>query len=302
MRLLITGAWRNAKEYIPEVEAMGHTVFFMQHESERLPCLPQEIEGVICNNLFVYHPIELFPALRWVQLTSAGYDRVQMAYIRAHQIEIYNAGNTYSVPMAEFALCGVLQLYKQSRRFYEQQKRHLWEKQSDIFELAGKTVGVIGCGNVGIECAKRFSALDAKVIGVNRSLRTSPYFDRVYPIEQLDTVLPLCDIIILTIALTNETNHLINQQRFTLLKKTAVLVNLARGALVDQFVMEQHLSEKKLFGAVLDVFEEEPLDEKSMLWGMQNVIVTPHNSFVGHGNEKRLWNVIKQNLLDTRAT
>ena len=91
MNLLITGAWQQAREHISEIEAMGHTVVFMQQEKDDLPCDASWVEGVICNGLFLYHPIEDFSSLKWIQLTSAGYDRVPMEYVRERGIAIYNA-------------------------------------------------------------------------------------------------------------------------------------------------------------------------------------------------------------------
>ena len=99
MKLLVTGAWSDGKKHINELEAMGHTVIFQQQESEPLVCPAQDVEGVICNGLFLYHPIEEFTSLKYIQLTSAGYDRVPLDVIRQRGIEIHNAGNVYSAPM-----------------------------------------------------------------------------------------------------------------------------------------------------------------------------------------------------------
>ena len=87
-----------------EIEALGHSIAFLQQERDELPCDPEWVEGAICNGLFLHHPIGSFPNLRFIQLTSAGFDRVDMDYIRAHGIEIRNARGVYSVPMAEFAV------------------------------------------------------------------------------------------------------------------------------------------------------------------------------------------------------
>ena len=105
--------------------------------------------GSYLQRLFLSHPIEKFTNLRYIQLTSAGFDRVPMEYVKVHNIEIRNARGVYSIPMAEFALCGVLQLYKQSRFFMENQKARTWEKHRRLLELSGKTVCIIGCGSVG---------------------------------------------------------------------------------------------------------------------------------------------------------
>ena len=296
MNLLITGAWPDAKVHIPELHAMGHSVAFLQQERDELPCDPHWVEGVVCNGLFLYHPIESFPNLHFIQLTSAGYDRVDMNYVRAHNIEIHNAKGVYSIPMAEFAVSGVLQLYKQSRYFYENQNAHRWEKHRGLLELFGRTVTIVGCGSVGTECAKRFCAFGCQVIGLNRSDRENETFDAILPLEKLDEVLPNTDILILAIALTPETTHLLDRRRLGLLPQTAVVVNVSRGKVLDETALRDLLEADKLYGAVLDVFENEPLPESDPLWDAPNVIVTPHNSFVGEGNGERLASVIMSAL------
>ena len=296
MNLLITGAWNDGKYCIEKIKAMGHQVVFMQYEKDALPCAYDWVEGVVCNGLFISHPIENFPNLRYIQLTSAGFDRVDMDYVTAHGIEIHNARGVYSIPMAEFAICGVLQLYKQSAFFRENQRQHLWEKHRGLSELYGKNVLIAGCGSVGNECAKRFAAFGCRVNGVDLFLREDSLYDNILPLEQLDEALKAADIIVLTLPLTEQTKYLINDERIGLLKPTAVLVNIARGAIVDTEALLRHID--YLGGAVLDVFEEEPLPESSPLWDKKNIILTPHNSFVGEGNLERLKASISNQLLE----
>ena len=288
MKLLITGAWNDGKNHIAELEAMGHTVVFLQQESGALPCPAEEIEGVICNGLFLYHSLENFTALRYIQLTSAGYDRVPLEKIRERGIDLHNAGDVYSIPMAEFAVGGVLQLYKRFGAFRENQKLCRWEKLRDLQEIAGKTVCIIGCGNVGQACAKRFAAFDARVVGITAHPREIDGFETIYGAGQMEDVLWESDIVVLTLPLTEETCHLINEHRLRAMKDTAVLVNISRGGVVDTQALIKALEEEWISGAVLDVFEEEPLPAGSALWRMENVILTPHNSFVGQGNAQRL--------------
>lgn len=283
MNLLITGAWRNAREHFPELEAMGHQIVFMQQEAGALPCSPDWVEGVICNGLFLHHPIDAFSDLRYIQLTSAGFDRVPMDAVHEREIELHNARGVYSVPMAEFVLAGVLERYKSLSAFRKQQETHRWEKIRTLRELAGKRVVIVGCGDVGTECAKRFQAFDAQVIGVNRSVRDVKFFDAVVGLQKLDEELRAADIVVVTIALTEETRGLVKAR---LLAPDALLVNISRGATVD-------LKDAKC-ELLLDVFEREPLDAQDELW--DRAIVTPHNSFVGEGNEDRLWRVIRRNL------
>ena len=294
MNLLVTGAWSDAKDQIGKIEAMGHSVRFMQYEKDELPCDCDWVEGVICNGLFLYHPIEKFPNLRYIQLTSAGFDRVDMNYVKAHDIEIHNARGVYSVPMAEFAMCGVLQLYKQSAFFRENQKRHLWEKHRGLLELCGKKVLIVGCGSVGNECAKRFAAFDCIVSGVDLFPREDTLYSEILPLEKLDEAIRQADIIVLTLPLTEQTNHLMDESKLSLLKDGAMLVNIARGAIVETKALIKHIN--RLGGAVLDVFEDEPLSEDSPLWNKENLIITPHNSFVGEGNGERLREIIYHNL------
>lgn len=286
MELLVTGAFSGAKHHIRELEEKGHRVHFLQFEKDELPCPPDQIEGVICNGLFLFHAIEKFTSLRFIQLTSAGYDRVPMEYVKANGIQIYNARGVYSTPMAEAAVAGVLDLYRKMYVFRENQKRHIWEKQRDLLEISGKTVGIFGFGSVGTECAKRFEAFGARVVGVNSS----------WAPDKADFLLRESDIVICALPLTESTRHYFDAERISLMKPTAVFVNLSRGGTVDTAALAHALAEGRIYGAVLDVFEEEPLGTESPLWDMENVIITPHNSFVGDRNEERLWGVIRENL------
>ena len=297
MNLLLTGAFSCTQKMREELAALGHRIFCLQQEKDPLPCRYDEIEGVVCNGLFLHHPIEKFTSLRFIQLTSAGLDRVDADYIAAHDIALFCARGVYSIPMAEFALCGVLQIYKQSRYFLENQKKHLWEKHRGLSELCGKTVCIVGCGSVGCETARRFSAFGTRVIGVDLYPREDALFEKIYPLETLGEVLSESDVVILTLPLTKETQKLFDASLFACMKSGACLVNIARGGIVDGDALVDALQNQKLGGAVLDVFESEPLAEDSPLWDMENVIVTPHNSFVGQGNVLRLFDLVKNNLI-----
>lgn len=296
MNILITGAWRDAKDNIEKIENMGHKVAYLQLEKDELPCEYSWVEGIICNGLFLFHPIDKFVNLKYIQLTSAGFDRVPMDFVESHNIEIHNARGVYSIPMAEFAVAGVLQLYKHMNIFADNQKKCLWNKERDLFELFGKTVCILGCGSVGTECAKRFKAFGCTVIGLDIVTRQDEFFDDIFLMSEIDRVLSESDIIILTLPLTESTYHLIDKDRFDSMKKSAVLINIARGAVADTDALIDALNSHRISGAVLDVFEEEPLNANNPLWKMKNVIVTPHNSFVGENNNQRLVDTIFINL------
>ena len=148
MKLLITGAWQVSNEQLNQIKLMGHSVVFMQNEKDELPCDYCEVEGVVCNGLFLHHSIEKFTNLKYIQLTSAGFDRVPIDYVKEKGITIFNARGVYSIPMAEFAISGVLQLYKQTNFFRKNQEDCAWVKHRELLEIYGKTVSIVGCGTV----------------------------------------------------------------------------------------------------------------------------------------------------------
>lgn len=297
MNLLVTGAWRCTEEQLDSIRQLGHTVCFMQNESDDLPIDPQWVEGMICNGIFLHHSIDLFTNLRFIQLTSAGFDRVPMEQVNSRGIKIFNARGVYGIPMAEFAVAGVLQLYKQARAFTRQQMDHSWVKQRGLLELWHKQVTVVGCGNIGQECAKRFAAFDCRVVGVDIFEAQLPNIEKMYHISRLREVLPQSDVVVLTLPLTEETKGLFSEATFACMKPGSILVNIARGGVVNTDALVAAL-QSRLGGAVLDVFEQEPLDTQCPLWNMENVLLTPHNSFVGDHNGERLYDVIFRNLGD----
>lgn len=286
MNLLVTGAWNHASEYLDEMQEAGHSVMFLQFEKEALPCPYDWVEGIVCNGLFLWHSIEKFVNLRYIQLTSAGFDRVPMEYIEENGIEIHNARGVYSIPMAEFAVGGVLQIYKQAPYFYGNQKKHRWEKHRGLMELYEKRVCIVGCGSVGTECAKRFRAFGCAVTGADLFPGEDDNYQKIVGLEQMDGLLPEIDVLVLALPLTEKTRHFMDGRRFSLLKDGAVFVNIARGGLVDTQALIAEMG--RLGGAVLDVFEQEPLNADSPLWDMEHVIISPHNSFVGDLNGRRL--------------
>ena len=298
MNVLVTGAFQLNSEELAALEAAGHKVFL--HPDERTPVeQPERYEAVVCNGLFLYNPIGSFTNLRLIQLTSAGLDRVPLDYVRAHGIELHNAAGVYSVPMAEFAIGGILQLYKQSRFFAANQAQHKWEKHRGLLELSGKRVCILGCGDVGREIAKRLKAFGCRITGVNRTVRVLPDFDEVLPLDKLAETAASCDILVCCIALTPETRSIVSEEIFGRLHDGVIFVNVARGALADEATLTKWLQSGGR--AVLDVFEEEPLPESSPLWNMENAIVTPHNCFASDGNRARLWAVISTRLIGDKT-
>lgn len=287
MRTIVTGALQASSEELDQLRSMGLEITL--HQDEWVPVeVPEQYEAAICNGLFLYNDIAKFKKLRYIQLTSAGFDRVPMDYIRTHGIEIHNAAGVYSVPMAEWTVMRILELYKNAAQLYEKQAAHRWEKDRSWQELSGKTACMIGYGAYGEETAKRLKSFGVQVIAVNRTTKESPWIDAFYPLAQLEYGLAQADIVVLAIALTDETRHLINRPRLNRMKSGAILINAARGGLVEEDALLEALESGHLAGAALDVFEDEPLPDTSELWKLSYVLLSPHNSFVGGGNHQRL--------------
>lgn len=296
MKLLLTGAFKYNEEQLNTIRSIGYEITFVQDERVPLDIDVTNFEAVVCNNLFVYNDITKFKNLKFIQLTSAGLDRVPLDYIKKKEIKIFNAKGVYSVPMAEWVVLKILEIYKRSKQFYKNQNEHKWDKQRDLLELTDKTATIIGFGSIGSEVAKRLKAFDVNVIGVGRRKTESNLIDEYYSIEDIDEVLKKSDIIILTLPLTIETRYLIDKHTIANMKDKSVLVNISRGGIIDEVALIEAIKEEKFLGVALDVFEDEPLSKDNQLWDFENVIITPHNSFVSDKVDERLFDLIIKNL------
>lgn len=296
MKLLVTGAFDYQRDQLEALENLGIDLFFQRDESGSMTISPKEIDAVVCNGLFLHHNIDTFTRLRYIQLTSAGLERVPLKKINNRNIVLHNARGVYSIPMAEWAVCKVLDLYKGTVGFSAAQSACRWEKNRTLREINGTQVAVVGAGSVGREVAKRFHAFGADVTGFDIYTDLVEGFERIRPVGELPEAVPQFDILILTAPLTENTYHLVGYEILSALKSGAVLVNIARGALIDEAAMFVILKERSDVYAVLDVFETEPLPGDHPLWTLPNVTVSPHNSFVSEGNNKRMFTVIYENL------
>ena len=294
MNILLTGDWTDAKKFTSELESLGHAVQFMQNQNDQLPCDYSWPEAVVCSHLFEYHSIDKFEDLKFIQCVMAGIEHLPLDYIREHNIELRNASGVYSIPIAEYVVGGILQIYKDSIGYYKKQTAHTWEKNRNLLELTNKRIYILGTGSIGCEIAKHLKAFDCNIIGFNRSQNKSNYFDEVHSISEFAKLAQHADIIISALPLDNSTYHLINNDVLSSLNQNAVLVNVSRGAIINSEALASNISNIK--GAVLDVFEDEPLPETHPLWNAPNVIITPHNSFVGDQNNQRLNALIMSNL------
>lgn len=295
--LLLTGCFPYTEEQFRQIQLLGYNMHFIQQETDELPIAESKVDATVCNALFLTHPIDRFTRLKFIQLTSAGLDRVPIDEIEKRQIKLFNARGVYSIPMAEWAIFRVLEYYKQGGFFRKEQASKHWTKHRGLREIVGNKVAIIGAGSVGTEVAKRFHAFGAEIVGFDISTAPKPlHFDRMESISSLKEYISDFDIIVITAPLLPSTYHLIAEDVLMRLKENAILVNIARGGLIDENYLCDFLRKRPDIYAALDVFESEPLDAASLLWKLNNVAISPHNSFVSDGNNERMFNVIYTNL------
>lgn len=296
MNLLLTGCFNYSEEQIEVLRSLGFSIYFMQYEKEMLPIDAAEVDAVVCNGLFLSHDIDSFHRLKFVQLTSAGFDRVPVDKIKERMIELHNARGVYSTPMAEWAMFRVLEHWKKGWFFKREQESGRWTKHRGLREVYGMKVAVVGAGNVGQEVARRFQAFGAETTGFDIHENETPYFDQMFLTTTLKERVGYFDVLVVTAPLLPSTKGLISREVLMAMKDCAVLVNIARGGLIDEQAMCEVLKERKDLFAALDVFEHEPLQEDSPLWKLENVAVSPHNSFVSDGNNARMFDLMYSNL------
>lgn len=226
------------------------------------------------------------PALEWVQLTSAGVDRLsETELVRSGRVAVTTASGIHAVPISEYVLGAMIAFAKGFHRTSRAQAERAWRPFWPV-ELEGATVGVLGLGAIGKRVAQLSKAMGMRVIAMRRSVQTrttgaeagDPLFDELVPVSDLPYVLAESDYIALTMPLTEESRHMIGEAQLAAMKPNAVIVNIARGAVIDQPALIRALKAGTIAGAALDVTDPEPLPADNELWSLDNVIITPHIS------------------------
>lgn len=232
--------------------------------------------------------------LKWVHSAAAGVGSALHDEMRASDVVLTNSAGIHAIPIAEYAVAGILHFLRGFDVAIDQQRQAQWDKAFFVAETAPlremDTVRalIIGTGGLGSETGKRLAALGARVTGVRRRVELGPPdgFERVIPLSQLDDALPDHDVIVLAAPLTPDTEGLMTAARLDLLPRGAIIVNVARGALIDDEALTERVKSGQLRGAVLDVFRQEPLASTSPLWHLRQILLTPHISPVSPG---RFW-------------
>jgi len=217
--------------------------------------------------------------LRWIHSRSAGLEQTLFPELIATDVLLTNGSGIFSPSLGEFSLAAILYFAKHFRRMIRNQMAGQWEP-FDITMISGRTLGIVGYGSIGRAIAARARALDMNVLALRRrgSSQTSqdPLVEHVYPSEQRLQMLSRCDYVAVTLPLTEQTRGLIGEAEFAAMKKDAVIINVGRGPVIDEVAMIKALSENRIRGAALDVFDQEPLPKGHFLYKLENVLLSPH--------------------------
>lgn len=243
---------------------------------------------------------EKAPNLKWVQLGMAGVDPfLKLPLLKRDDLLLTSMSGAIVSQIAEYVMMALLALGHNLPKMMQNKVEHLWPDQKEKWEkclpieLRHSTVGILGYGSIGRQVARLLQPFGAKVLAAKRDVMRpedqgympegmgdphGDFFNRLYPMEALHSLLSACDFVVAALPLTEETHHILNAAAFEAMKETAYLVNVGRGALVDEGALVEALKAGMIAGAALDVFEEEPLPEDSPLWDLDNVILSPHVS------------------------
>jgi phosphoglycerate dehydrogenase-like enzyme len=228
----------------------------------------EKVAEVVCSSS---------PNLRWIQLLTAGYDHAKRLGV-PRQITVCNAGHAFAPAVAIHAVALLLAVQRRIPNVLANQRRHAWDRgfTAQLTTPGSGTIAVIGFGPIGREIGRVLRALGARVIAVTRRGLPDQHADEVVGVEQLHKVLGHADAIVIAAPYDESTRHLLGDREFAVCKKNAVLVNIARGGIIDSRALETALRSGAIAGAGIDVTDPEPLPPDDPLWDAPNLIITPH--------------------------
>jgi phosphoglycerate dehydrogenase-like enzyme len=224
---------------------------------------------------------DLLPQLKsvkWIHSLSAGVEKFIIPEFIESPVPLTNARGVFKRSLADFAILGILYFVKKVRLMIENQRNHKWAS-FNVGWVPDTVVGILGYGEIGRECALLAKALGMKIHAVRRNPDRSqkdPLLERVFSSAQLNEMLRDVDVVIAAAPLTDETRHMLSNAQFSAMKPSGIVINVGRGPVIDEAALIEALQSKKIAGAALDVFEEEPLPPESPLWDMENVLISPH--------------------------
>ena len=272
-----------------------------EEEGEWLECLGRATILFDFDQTHLSDLPEVAPSVRWIQSTSSGIGQFVLRQDYARRMPgtvITTASGVHAIPLAEFATMSMLMHSRGAMHTLEAQGRKHWERYAGT-DLAGRTALVVGLGSIGTEVARMARSLGLLVVGVKRhpdDAQVDPPVDVLIGPSELAAHLPEADFLVLIAPHTDETEGMIGSDELAALPRGSALINIGRGALVDEVALVEALRSGHLGGAYLDVFAEEPLPLESPLWSMPNVLVSPHSASTSDRENSRLVELFCENL------
>jgi D-2-hydroxyacid dehydrogenase (NADP+) len=237
-----------------------------------------EAEIIISFGDFNAEDLELCKNLKWLFVTSAGVEKLPFEKLAEKSVCVTNASGIHTTQMAEQIFGMMIAFSRRLADYLRYQQRGIWHPMLPFGELKDKTLCIVGAGSIARETARKAKAFDMKVIGLKRHASPLPDFDSVWDMSRFHEALGLSDYVVVLTPLTDETFYLFGAEEFSLMRTNAVIINMSRGDTIDEKALIEALRSGKIAGAGLDVFHNEPLEPESPLWGMENVIITPHTA------------------------
>ena len=234
-------------------------------------------------------------SLRWFQSGGAGTDHPIFQQLLERGVRLTNAAGIHAEPIAQYIFSYVLHWERNVAAHQEQQRRRHWEIiVSD--DLMSKTLGIVGLGGIGLAAARIGKAFGMRVLGLRRSGGSEPDVDAMFAPDELHSLLSESDYVVLALPMSPATRHTMGQAEFAAMRDSGVLINVARGGVVDETALIDALQAEEIRGATLDVTEVEPLPEESPLWALDNCIITPHDAGYSPLGDERLTRLFLDNL------
>ena len=237
--------------------------------------------------------------LRWIHSPAAAVHQLMFPELVNSNVQVTNSREVHAPVVAEHVMALLFALAKKIPQAVRLQQKRIWGKDTlRPSELRGATLTIVGLGSIGREVAKRASALGMRLLAVRKNPDKGPVegVERVFCASELDAALLQADYVLLAAPRTSATEKLINAERLAKFKPNAYLINVSRGALVDEVALADALRNSKIAGAALDVFSDEPLPGNSPLWGLENLLITPHIAAVTEKLWERHYSLIHENL------
>lgn len=267
----------DAEEYAPVLRAEAPKLTLrLAADADSARQFLGSVEIVLGAPALVAAIVNEAPRLRWVQSTFAGVDALTRPGLR-RDYQLTGVKGVFGPLMSEYVFAWILALERRLFALHEQQQRREW-RDEPYRSLAGLTLGVMGLGSIGAHIAGTARAFGMKTIGYRRAPAESPAVDKVYSGGELPKFLSGADYVVVTLPATPATRHLLGREALAQLRPDAVLINVGRGSVIDTAALVDALGRRAIRGAVLDVFEEEPLPPEHPLWTLPGCYITPHNA------------------------